>query len=121
MHELSIALSLVDAIREETAGCGAGLVIAAVHVRIGALAGVVPEALQFSFDVAAEDSPVAGAHLVIERVPVTVQCDRCGMPRELESPHELRCPVCAMPTPAILGGRELELVAVEVVDDNPNR
>jgi hydrogenase nickel incorporation protein HypA/HybF len=121
MHELSIALSLVDAITSEAPRLGDGVRIIAVHVRIGALAAVVPEALQFSFDVAAADSMVSGARLVIERVPVAVRCDTCGKPRTLEAPQPLQCPVCGTPASAVLAGRELELVAVEVDDDGSNR
>ena len=66
MHELSIALSLVDAIAEELPNLGSVRVIAA-RVRIGALSGVAPEALSFAFDVATDGSPIAGSSIEIER------------------------------------------------------
>src|SRR4051794_25002965 len=68
MHELSIAMSLVDAICEELPSLGA-VRVRAVRVRVGALSGVVGQALAFSFDVASEDSPIAGARLEIEDTP----------------------------------------------------
>jgi hydrogenase nickel incorporation protein HypA/HybF len=65
MHELSIALSLVDAICEELPRLGA-VSVRSVRIRVGACAGVVPDALAFAFDVAAAESPIAGARLEIE-------------------------------------------------------
>jgi hydrogenase nickel incorporation protein HypA/HybF len=67
MHELSIALSLVELASEELARLG-DVRLGAVHVRVGTLSGVVPEALRFSFDVAADGTTIAGARLEIEPV-----------------------------------------------------
>jgi hydrogenase nickel incorporation protein HypA/HybF len=65
MHELSIAVSLVDAICDELPRLG-DVSVRAVRIRVGALSGVVPDALMFAFDVAADGSRVAGARLEIE-------------------------------------------------------
>ena len=67
MHELSIALSLVELASEELARLG-DVRLGAVHVRVGTLSGVVPAALRFSFDVAADGTTIAGARLEIEPV-----------------------------------------------------
>jgi len=64
MHELSVALSLVDLATEE--GSRHGGRVCAVHVKIGALAGVAKEALAFSYEIACQDTPMAGSQLVIE-------------------------------------------------------
>jgi hydrogenase nickel incorporation protein HypA/HybF len=66
MHELSIALNLIDAICEELPRIGDRVSVRSVRVRIGPLSGVVPDALAFAFEVAAGDSPIAGARLDIE-------------------------------------------------------
>jgi hydrogenase nickel incorporation protein HypA/HybF len=66
LHELSIAMSLVDAVCEELPRLGNRVTLLSVRVRLGPLSGVVAEALQFAFDVAAEGSPIAGARLEIE-------------------------------------------------------
>ena len=115
MHELSIALSLVDAACEEAARLG-DVRVEALHLRLGPLSGVVRQALEFSFEVAAEGTPIAGAQLRIQEVPVTVLCPLCGIERQLASVQHFRCPVCATPTPEVVHGRELELVALEVVE-----
>jgi hydrogenase nickel incorporation protein HypA/HybF len=64
MHELSVAVSLVEIATEEGGRLGGR--VCAVHVKIGQLAGVAKEALSFSFDIASQDTPIAGSRLVIE-------------------------------------------------------
>jgi hydrogenase nickel incorporation protein HypA/HybF len=64
MHELSVAVSLVEIATEE--GQRLGGRVCAVHVKIGQLAGVAKEALEFSFDIACQETPIAGSRLVIE-------------------------------------------------------
>ena len=65
MHELSIALSLIDAVCEELPRLGA-VTVKSVRVRVGPLSGVVPDALTFAFDIAAVETPIVGARLDIE-------------------------------------------------------
>jgi hydrogenase nickel incorporation protein HypA/HybF len=117
MHELSLALSIVEIAAEE-AGRKNGRV-AAVHVRVGRLSGVDRAALEFAFEVAREGTPLADAALVVEDVPVVVHCPSCGEDRTPESAWELRCPDCGSPTPEVLRGRELEVAALEVVPEHP--
>jgi hydrogenase nickel incorporation protein HypA/HybF len=116
MHELSIAESLVDLACEKAEELG-GVGVEALHVRIGPLAGVVKEALMFSFDLATEGTAIAGARLVIEDVPLTVRCPACREERVIEGPPRLRCPVCDAETPEIVRGKELELHALEVTEN----
>jgi hydrogenase nickel incorporation protein HypA/HybF len=117
MHELSIAIDLVAAASEKAAELG--LRVSVVHVRVGALSGVVGEALAFSFEVAAAGSEIEGARLAIEEVPVTVRCPRCGGEPRPASPQALRCPDCGGPASEVVSGRELELVALEGEDAPP--
>jgi len=119
MHELSIAMSLVEIACEKQASLGSR--VDAVYVRIGPFAGVVKDALSFCFDMAAQGTAIEGARLEIEDVVPTVYCPRCAGERELASVQHLRCPVCGEPTPEIVAGRELELRALEVSDDAANR
>ncbi len=67
MHELSIALSIVEGVTEEAAQHGGGPV-RAVHLRLGRLSGVVAEALLFSYSVACEGTVLEGSELHIEPV-----------------------------------------------------
>jgi hydrogenase nickel incorporation protein HypA/HybF len=113
MHELSVAQSLIELASDAAARDGSDRV-SRLFVRLGVLSGVVKEALEFSFDLAAEDSPCAGATLEIEEVPITVLCAYCEERKTLSDGYQFCCPTCGRPTPKILTGRELELVSVEV-------
>lgn len=112
MHELSITMSIVDAAVEESQR--RGVQVSAVHLRLGALSGVVKDALMFSYEVACQDTPLAGSQLIVEDVPVIVFCARCQLERKLESVQLFQCPECGAPTMDIRQGKELEVFALEV-------
>jgi hydrogenase nickel incorporation protein HypA/HybF len=112
MHELSIALSILDLVEEE-AERRAGRV-AAVHLKLGPLSGVVKEALVSAYDLARAGTPFAQAELVVEEVPVAAYCPTCAAERTLTAFPQLCCPTCGTPTPEVVRGRELEVVALEI-------
>ncbi len=113
MHELSIAISLIEAAEEEAEKHHASAV-KAVHLRLGALSGVVKEALLFSYELAAEGTPLQGSRLVIEDVPVLVFCPTCQERRPIRSLQAFCCATCNAPAGDIVQGRELEVVALEI-------
>ena len=112
MHELSIAMGIVDAALDEARQ--RGVQVSAVHLRLGALSGVVKDALLFSYEVACQDTPLAGSRLIVEDVPVVVFCARCNDTRVLSSVQSFSCPECNTPTMDIRKGKELEVFALEV-------
>lgn len=114
MHELSIALSIVEMAQEEAEKRGASAV-SAVHLKLGALSGVVADALLSSYEMAICDTPLQGSLLLIEDAPVTVRCSDCGGPQPVTSIQHLCCPQCGMPAVNIVSGREIEVVALEIV------
>jgi hydrogenase nickel incorporation protein HypA/HybF len=113
MHELSIAMSILELAAEEAERHGGGAV-AAIHLRLGPLSGVVPEALRSAYDLARENSPLSQAELVIEEVALEAYCPVCCAERTLDTAQHLCCPACGTPTPEILRGRELEITALEI-------
>lgn len=115
MHELSIAVEIVSSIEEEIRAYP-GASVASVKVRVGALSGVVPDALSFAWECATADTRVAGAGLDIEPVEAAAWCDRCGAERELGPSAIPLCPVCGEPTPRITRGKELEIVSAELLE-----
>jgi hydrogenase nickel incorporation protein HypA/HybF len=112
MHELSVALSIVEMATEEATRHDGH--VSAVHLRLGPLSGIVKDALLFSYQVACQDTPLDGSRLVIEDVPLVVYCPHCRARRELGSIQSLTCDTCGALTPDIRAGRELELVALEI-------
>ncbi|HLX83849.1 MAG TPA: hydrogenase maturation nickel metallochaperone HypA [Terriglobales bacterium] len=119
MHELSIAMSIVEMAEEEAAK--RGVQVTAIHLKLGALSGVVKEALLSSYEMAREDTPLQRAELIIEEVPVVVFCQKCKQQRPLHSVQLFCCAECGAPTAEIVQGKELEVVALEVEewDRNP--
>jgi hydrogenase nickel incorporation protein HypA/HybF len=113
VHELSIAMSIIEAVEEEAARHG-GRQVNAVHLRIGQLSGVVPEALRSSFDLAAEDTTLAGTRLVIEETPVLMKCAVCDAIGPIRSMQEFCCAACGEAATEIVGGRELLVTALEL-------
>lgn len=115
MHELSIAMSIVDVVQEEASSLG-GVRVEAVHLKLGQLSGVVKEALVFSFEIACAETPLRGAKLVIEEVPAIVNCPTCGGERPVHSLQSFCCAECGMPAFEITAGREILVTALEVQD-----
>ncbi len=112
MHELSIAMSIIDVVAEEAARQQAR--VDAVHLKVGVLSGVVADALQFSYEMACRDTPLQGSRLVIEEIPIVVFCSRCQVERTLESMQLFCCPECGTPSGDLRHGKELEVVALEI-------
>lgn len=108
MHELAIAESIVDAVLSHAPERRIGV----VHVRIGKLAAVVPDALEFCFELAAADTLLEGCHLDIEVTDGRAHCRSCDEEFVL---HDLilLC-ACGSADIDILAGRELQVASVEV-------
>ena len=113
MHELSIAQSVVSTVR---AALGERRVLA-VTLRVGPLAGVVPEALAFGWDVVTNGTSLAGSRLDVERVAVEVMCAGCGTTGERTTSPPWRCAACDGVCAPLGDGRTLEVGTVEVEDD----
>jgi hydrogenase nickel incorporation protein HypA/HybF len=115
MHELSIAMSIVDMAQEEAAR--RGVRIDCVHLELGPLSGVVADALLFSYEMACGGTPLEGSRLVIKEVPIEVFCPACKAQRILPSMQWFCCPQCGAPTSEVIHGRELVITALEVRDE----
>ena len=111
MHELSIVSSVVDSVTESLAAYP-GARVMEVRLRVGALASVVEDSLQFCWGIATEGTALAGSRLVVNVLPVMVHCDACGQDGELESLQSFRCPNCGEPASDVRQGRELEIEAI---------
>jgi hydrogenase nickel incorporation protein HypA/HybF len=113
MHELSIAMSILDLAAEEFER-QRGSRVAAIHLKLGPLSGLVKAALQSAYELARENSSCETAELLIEEIPMVAFCPKCSEERTLASAQHLCCPVCGTATPNVIGGRELEVVALEI-------
>jgi hydrogenase nickel incorporation protein HypA/HybF len=112
MHELSIAMSIVDMALEEAES--RNVQVDAIHLELGALSGVVKEALLFSYNVASDGTLLEGSRLVVKEIPIEVFCPICKLPRTLTSTQWFHCPDCGAATSEILHGKELVITVLEL-------
>ena len=112
MHELSIAMSIVDSALEEAER--RDVTVDAVHLEVGPLSGVVADALLFSYEIACSGTALEGSKLVIREVPIEVYCPACESSRTLNSMQWFCCPQCGSPTSDVIHGKELAITALEV-------
>jgi hydrogenase nickel incorporation protein HypA/HybF len=113
MHELSVAMSILNVAEEEVKRRG-GVQVEAIHIQLGPLSGVAKEALLSAYRLASEQTPFEHARLMIEEIPVVVYCSKCQAERPVHSVQWLCCAACGTPASEVLRGRELQLAALEL-------
>jgi hydrogenase nickel incorporation protein HypA/HybF len=112
MHELSIMQCALEQALEQARGAGARQVHE-IRLRIGALSGVVPEALQMAFESLTAGTCAERAVLAIEDVPARFWCENCGCEFAAENLVG-ECPRCGAISHELRAGRELELASMEI-------
>jgi len=112
MHEMSIAQSLLDVIKEEMRKNNATVLKSAL-VHIGQLSAIVPESLSFCFEVMTSGTELEGAKLNMKIIPLTGNCRKCGQTFEIEN-YAFECPFCDSKDIETLSGQELSIVEMEV-------
>ncbi|MET9254589.1 hydrogenase maturation nickel metallochaperone HypA [Streptomyces sp. NPDC003717] len=111
MHEMSVALSVVDQVERAARERGAHGV-EQVRVEVGELAGVVSDALDFCFDLACAGTVLEGARLLTEAVPGRAHCAPCARTWATGMPPDLVCPGCRSAATELVAGRELTITEV---------
>jgi hydrogenase nickel incorporation protein HypA/HybF len=117
VHELAVAQALVeqvDAVIDQHGATQASL----IRVRIGPLAGVVPELLATAFPLAAAGSRMEHAELDLVDAPIQVRCQACGA-ETAAAMNRLICGACGDWHTRIISGDELLLESVELINDTP--
>ncbi len=112
MHELSIANAILDAVRLEAAKHPGGRVTK-VGVRIGELAGIDPEALDFGFTAMVKGSDLEPLALEIEPSPRRHRCRNCAATFAV-SDARVACPACGSAESVMVSGDEMQLAYMEV-------
>jgi hydrogenase nickel incorporation protein HypA/HybF len=115
MHELSIAQGILDIVRqyvpEEQAAD-----IRRIRIRVGQMAGIVPDSLDFCFGAMVNGTAMAEARLDIEEIPVRSRCAGCGEIFSLEG-AAFFCPFCNSREIKIISGTELQVVDIELSEE----
>ena len=116
MHEFALADGLVQVAQDELRKLGdPPPKPLAVHVVAGALNQVVKESLELAFEILAADTPLAGARLVLRRIPAGGACAECGWEGSFQKPPFI-CPTCDSHRVTLTTGRELYLESLEIED-----
>jgi hydrogenase nickel incorporation protein HypA/HybF len=110
VHELGITQNVVDAVTERTGSAP----VASVRLRVGRLAGVVPDAMRFCFELVTAGTPLEGAALEIEQPEGRGRCRACGAAFAL--PDLILLCGCGSADVEVLAGRELSVVSVALAD-----
>ena len=119
MHELSIATSILDTVLQEIEAKNLPPVENIV-VRIGALSGLLPDALEFSFEAIKQNTPLADTRLDIEKVSVTGKCRDCAADFEVED-FVFACPRCGSGNIEVTHGQELDIAYLDVMEDGAEK
>jgi len=112
LHELGITQSIVD-IAERTARENGGARVTSVTVEIGALSGVIPDAVEFCFEACSKQTMLDGARLIIEAIPGLGRCPECGLEQAMDQ-HSFACEGCGALGLERLQGEELRIKELEV-------
>lgn len=113
MHELSIAINIVDIAGREAEKAEAEKVTD-LDIEVGVLSGVVIEALEFAMQEAVRNSVLEHAKINIQEIRARARCKVCREEFEVEDWFEL-CPHCQSPNLEMIRGEELQIKSLKVV------
>lgn len=120
MHEMGIAMQIIEIATAAIPMDVPDVRVERVNLKIGKLAAVVPESLRFCFEIASRDTPLAGAALHIDEIPVVARCKACRTEWVINGPV-FTCSACNSGRIDILSGRELNIESIEIAEEDANR
>ncbi len=112
MHELSVTENILAIVSRHATRANAQRVTR-IYLVIGELSSIVDDSVQFYFDFLARDTVAAGAELVFQRLPVTLQCGDCEH-RWQPTSADWTCPACGAARASVVAGREFYVDSIEV-------
>ena len=112
MHELSLAIQIVEMATEETTKAGSNTIME-IELEVGTLAGVDVEALTFAMESAVIGSLAENARVNIIQIPALAQCNNCQETFPVEDLFTV-CPDCQSYDTRLIKGSELRLKSLLV-------
>ena len=112
MHEFSLVQGLleqVDVLRREQQAER----VVSIHVSVGEFSGVEPELFREAYQTLIEETPLRGAELQMNCVPLESRCDECGHDFAVER-FRFECPKCESTAVTVVSGEGLVLESVTV-------
>jgi hydrogenase nickel incorporation protein HypA/HybF len=118
MHEMGIAMQIAEIATTSIPADMQQAKVERVNLKVGKLSAIVPESLRFCFQIVVQDTPLEGAELVIQEIPVVARCNDCG--NEWTIHHAVfTCSKCNSGAIELLSGRELDIESIEIADETP--
>lgn len=115
MHEMGIALQIIEIAEASIPAEMKNSRVEKINLKIGKLAAVVPESLNLCMEVVARDTPLEGAAIHIDEIPVVAGCRGCGHQWEVDKAVYI-CPACNSMELDIISGSELNVVSIDIAD-----
>jgi hydrogenase nickel incorporation protein HypA/HybF len=115
MHEMGIAMQIVEIAKASIPEDMQGAKVQRVNLKVGKLSAIVADSLRFCFDLVVKDTPLDGAELAIEELPVVIRCKDCQVQWTVSEPV-FTCRQCNGGNIDILSGRELDIKSIEIED-----
>ena len=116
MHEMGIALQIIEIAAESIPAELKDVKVARVNLKVGKLSAIVPDSLRFCFEVASKETALEGAELAIEEIPVVARCRDCQKEWTISEPA-FACQSCESGNIEILSGRELDIESIEIAEE----
>lgn len=114
MHEMSLAMNIIDLASSRAREAGADHV-RGVELEVGSMAGVMVDSLRFCFEAASRNTPAEGAALTIQTIEASGQCTACSACFPVHTMTD-GCPECGEMLVHISGGRELKIISITIDD-----
>lgn len=115
MHEASLMQNLFKIANEAIKGNRIKY-ITKINIKVGKLANVMPEALEFAFDALKKGTAFEHAALEIEQAPIVARCDSCAAEYTPERPP-FSCPYCSGEYFTIKSGDEIYISSIEAEEE----
>lgn len=117
MHEMGIAAQIVEISVSSIPDSYENVRVESIHLKIGKLTAIVPDSLRFCFEIVAKDTPLSGAILNIEEIPIVARCLSCDYQWTINEPVFV-CGKCQSGNIDVVSGRELDIVSIEIEQED---
>lgn len=114
MHELSIAMSIIDLATTQAIQHAADS-IEEIELDIGCLSGIEMDSFDFAWRQAVKRTILESAMRKVNRIEGKGRCMECGTVFPMEQVYD-SCPECKSPFSEILSGKELKLRSLVLPD-----
>ena len=112
MHELAVTESILKICKDEQRKNSFNK-INEIRIRIGELTGLVPDCIDYYFEVISKGTIGEGAKITVEKLPIIIECKECLYKSEIDS-GIYSCPKCNSFRISIINGKEFYIDSLEV-------